>query len=217
MNSIITTYSQAASYLESIYDLLNEEFFESALSKVTITIMSSPKTYGSFSLRDDTWVSAIGGTHELNVSAGALGRPIVNVCCTLLHEMTHFFCLVNGIQDCSRSGSYHNRNFKTAAEQHGLIIEKHNTYGWTITKPSPSLEAFVERHELTDILLNRNDFCPVSVPVSGGTSNGAAFTTTRKPSSTRKYICPCCGMSVRATRNVNIGCWDCDEQMVVSA
>ncbi len=35
----------------------------------------------------------------------------------------------------------------------------------------------------------------------------------RKPSSTRKYICPHCGMSVRATKEVRIMCVDCMEVM----
>ena len=35
----------------------------------------------------------------------------------------------------------------------------------------------------------------------------------KKPSSTRKYVCQCCGNSVRATKDVNIICADCNEQM----
>jgi len=35
-----------------------------------------------------------------------------------------------------------------------------------------------------------------------------------KSSSTRKYICPSCDMSVRATKAVNIQCNDCDCLMV---
>ena len=36
----------------------------------------------------------------------------------------------------------------------------------------------------------------------------------KRPSSTRKLICPCCGQSVRATKAVNILCGDCMERMV---
>lgn len=35
----------------------------------------------------------------------------------------------------------------------------------------------------------------------------------KKPSSTRKYVCPACGMSVRATRDVRLMCIDCMEVM----
>ena len=38
-----------------------------------------------------------------------------------------------------------------------------------------------------------------------------------KKSSTRKYICPCCGMSVRATRFVNVVCLDCNEPLILAA
>ena len=45
-----------------------------------------------------------------------------------------------------------------------------------------------------------------------GAGNGTV-TKTKKPSSTRKYICPCCHQSVRATKAVNILCGDCMEQV----
>ena len=37
----------------------------------------------------------------------------------------------------------------------------------------------------------------------------------RKKTSTRKYICPMCLQSVRATKIVNIICGDCDSNMVI--
>lgn len=39
-------------------------------------------------------------------------------------------------------------------------------------------------------------------------------TMRKKPSSTRKYQCPKCGNSIRATKDVNILCMDCNEQML---
>ena len=212
----LTTYNRAAGYLNRIFDLLNEAYFENTLSRPTITIQSTPKAYGHFSLRSDTWVSKNGETHEINIGAGTLARPIENVVATLLHEMVHSYNHVNGIQDTSRGNTYHNKRFRESAEARGLIVEHHPTYGWSITSPADSLLDFVLFNGLTDILLNRNELYGVRVP-AGGTNSGTGITTTTKPSSTRKYVCPCCGMSVRATRTVNIGCLDCDEQMVVSA
>ena len=212
----LTTYNRAAGYLNRIFDLLNEAYFENTLSRPTITIQSTPKAYGHFSLRSDTWVSKNGETHEINIGAGTLARPIENVVATLLHEMVHYYNHINGIQDTSRGNTYHNKRFRESAEARGLIVEHHPTYGWSITSPADSLLDFVLFNGLTDILLNRNELYGVRVTV-GGTNNGTGLTPTTKPSSTRKYVCPCCGMSVRATRTVNIGCLDCDEQMVVSA
>ena len=101
----LTSYNRVASYLNKIYDLLNEEFFESALSRPTITIQSTPKAYGHFTLNNDTWISKNGGTHEINLGAGTLSRPIESIVATLLHEMVHYYNYVQGIKDCSRGNT----------------------------------------------------------------------------------------------------------------
>ena len=209
----LTTYNRVAGYLNKIFDLLNTEFFESALSRPTITIQSTPKAYGHFSLREDTWVSKIGGTHEINIGAGTLSRPIEEVVATLLHEMIHYYNYENGIQDCSRGNTYHNKRFKEVAESHGLIVEHSDKYGWSHTSPTEELIDFVISNDLTDILLNRNEFTGFQIGGTG-THSGTSGGTTPKTSSTRKYICPCCGMSVRATRTVRIACMDCEVQMI---
>ena len=208
----MTSYNRVAGYLNKIFDLLNEEFFESALSRPTITIQSTPRAYGHFSLREDTWISKLGGTHEINIGAGTLARPIEEVAATLLHEMVHYWNYEQGIQDCSRGNTYHNRRFKEAAEARGLMVEHSDKYGWSHTSPADALLEFVIENDLTDILINRNEFH--GFQISGtGTHSGTATPTTPKKSSSRKYICPCCGMSVRATKVVNIGCLDCGVRM----
>lgn len=72
----LTSYNRVAGYLNKIFDLLNEEYFESTLQRPTITIQSTPKAYGHFSLREDTWISKLGGTHEINLGAGTISRSI---------------------------------------------------------------------------------------------------------------------------------------------
>jgi len=135
----LTSYNRVAGYLNKVFDLLNAEFFESALSRPTITIQSTPKAYGHFSLREDTWISKLGGTHEINIGAGTLSRPIEEVAATLLHEMVHYYNYEMGIQDCSRGNTYHNRRFKEAAEARGLIVTHSDKYGWSHTSPSDRL------------------------------------------------------------------------------
>ena len=94
----IASYISAVGYLNKLFDLLNQEFFRSALSRPTITIQSTPRAYGHFSLRDDTWISKKGATHEINIGAGTLARPIEDICATLLHEMVHYGAkMMNGI------------------------------------------------------------------------------------------------------------------------
>ena len=228
----LTSYNRVAGYLNKIFDLLNAEYFENELSRPTITIQSTPKAYGHFSLKDDTWVSTIGNSHEINIGAGTLSRPIEEVIATLLHEMVHYFNYQNGIQDCSRGNTYHNKRFKEIAESHGLKVSHHNKrfkaaaesrglqvfhhekYGWSITQPTEQLMDFAINNGLTDILINRNESLAGFGITGTGTHSGAASGTAVRPSSSRKYICPCCGNSVRATKAVRIACLDCAEQMV---
>ncbi len=214
----LTTYNRAAAYLNSIFDLLNERYFEGALSRPIITIQSTPKAYGHYTLYDAWSVDGDKGMREINIGAGTLSRPIENVVASLLHEMVHYYNDKNGVKDASRGNSYHNKNFKAKAEACDLIVEHHPTYGWSITSPSDALLEFCVENSLTEIRINRIDAVfgrQVGKGPNGGvdTKNGGS----NKKSSTRKYICPCCGMSVRATRAVNVACLDCDEQLVLAA
>ena len=213
----ITSYTGASEYLNKIFDLLNHRFFNDELPPLTITIQSVKGTYGHFSLRPDTWVSAEGNTHELNIAAGHLNRPIEQVAATLLHEMTHYEQTLTGIKGTSRGNSYHNKFFKEAAERRGLIVKHHPTYGWTITEPSEELIAFIRENGLIDIQINRNE--EIYRPASGTNTPGGSKMTPPpmlpRKSSTRKYVCVCCGLIIRATKVVRVKCIDCDMPMVL--
>lgn len=192
------TISKAAAFLENAYNVLNKQYFESALPKVVITIQSRPGCYGHFTTYD-AWSDPAKRYKEINISAETLNRPISNTIATLLHEMVHFYCHLHGIQDTSRAGRYHNKEFKAEAEKRGLLIDYDKTIGWSLTSPSPELKSFVNAQKWRKITLARG--YEVKDPKA------------KKPSSTRKYECPCCGMSVRATRDVRIACMECDEVM----
>ena len=213
----LTTYNRAAAYLNTIFDLLNARYFENALSRPVITIQSTPKAYGHYTLFDAWSVDGEAGMREINIGAGTLSRPIENVVATLLHEMCHYFNDRNGVKDCSRGNTYHNKNFKAVAEACDLVVEHDEKYGFSITSPSDALLEFCVENGLTEIRLNRNDIVSIAVGVSGTHAGTFIGTAGRKPSSTRKYACPCCGMSVRATKAVNIACMDCNEQLLLVA
>ena len=127
--------------------------------------------------------------------------------------MVHYYNYERGVQDCSRGNTYHNRKFREEAERRGLIVEHSDKYGWSHTSPSDLLLDFVLENDLSDILINRNEFSGFQMGGTG-THNGTPITPTAKKSSSRKYICPCCGTSIRATRKVNIGCLDCGVPMI---
>lgn len=197
------TVSQATKFLEDAFDALNKEFFENALPKPIITIQTSPKAYGHFTV-SEVWADKARKTnaHEINLGAESLDRPIASTIATLIHEMVHYYCHINGIQDTSRGHTYHNKRFKEEAEKRGLIIDYDSRIGWSITQPSKELKSFcTSQHWRNKLTIVR----------SGGV--GGDDPKPKKPSSTRKYICPCCEMSVRATKEVNIICADCNEVM----
>lgn len=210
--------SRVCGVLEKIYRQLNMDFFSNELEMPIITIQSTPRAFGHVTC-GKIWKVKEENAYELNIGAGTLDRPIENVVATMLHEMVHIYHLMNGIQDCSRGNTYHNKKFKEKAESVGLIIEYDARIGWSITSPSDKLFEYILEQGWSEILINRNEGNG-GLPRTGVGGNGSPSPVgvtgrTRKPSSTRKYICPLCGMSVRATREVRIKCIDCEMQMIV--
>ena len=86
---------------------------------------------------------------------------------------------------------------------------------YTITSPSDELLEVILKYELSDILINRNEFGGFQIGGTGTHSGTGVVGVAPRKSSSRKYACPCCGMSVRATKVVNIACMDCDEQLLL--
>lgn len=76
-------------------------------------------------------------------------------------------------------------------------MEKTAKHGFSKTTLAPETLAFVNS-------LGKNSFSLVRPKVSGLKGAGA------KKQSSRKYVCPCCGAIVRATKELNIICGDCE-------
>ena len=208
--------SRTAGQLEKMFRALNAHFFAGELEEPIITLKNTPGAYGHITC-GKVWQAGENRRYEINIGTATLYRPIEEITATLLHEMCHEYNLMHDIQDCSRGGSYHNKKFKACAEKHGLLIEHHEKYGWTITSPSLALLGFVEMQGWQDIEMNEG----FAFRIPGGEKTGSkekpgeGTKPPRKPSSTRKYICPKCGNSCRATKAINIMCMDCHEQMQV--
>lgn len=205
--------SRAVSQLEHIYNSLNADFFAGELPTPIITVQSKPGTMGHCSV-SKIWQRKDDKTYELNIAAEVLNYPIEETLDTMLHEMVHLYCRQHDIKEVSRGGKYHNKRFKAIAEEHGLTCVPCGQYGWNTT-PGDNLVEYALNKGWNEILLGRNSLPPAMRTGATGTAQpGTAPGGEKRPSSTRKLICPKCSQSVRATRKVNILCGDCMERMV---
>lgn len=64
--------------LEYGFHVLNKVYFDGSLEMPVITIMSSPRTNGHFTI-GKTWRAESEYLHEINISAEHLDRPIENI------------------------------------------------------------------------------------------------------------------------------------------
>ena len=196
-------YLETIKWLGDLYDYVNDKLFKNELERPVVTVQADEKNkaYGWFTL-GRVWKEndEDEGQYEINMSAQFLNRPVTEVASTLIHEMCHHWAKENNIQDCSRAGTYHNKLFKKIAEEHGLKVENVEKIGWSKTSLTLETEGL-----LSHFFVDNPTPLIYRVPILEGSRV--------KTSSTRKYICPCCGNSVRATKSVNIMCLDCDEPM----
>lgn len=195
----LTNYQRVSQYLVKIFKLVNEHYFNGELETPTITIQSSRGAYGYITTKR-IWINGLEhSTYEVNIGAEYLSRSIDEVVCTVIHECCHLYNLMNNIKDVSNRGIYHNANFLKLALSKGLLVERSSRYGWSHTSPSEDTIDFCISYGLEDIQIQRKGLLPTGLG-----------TKTTKPSSTRKYQCPKCSNSVRATKDLSIICGDCN-------
>lgn len=196
-------YIETVNYLAKLYDYCNEKLFGGELTRPVITVQRDErnKTNGWWSVKK-VWKEndKDEGEHELNMTAQQLNRPINQIAATMIHEMCHQYASVHNMQDTSRAGNYHNKLYKKIAESHGLTVECVQTIGWSHTELTDETAALI-----AEFVKDNPDSVIYRLPVMKGQCV--------KTSSTRKYICPVCGNSVRATKEVRIMCVDCNELM----
>ena len=197
-------YIETVNYLARLYDYCNTGLFGGELIRPVITVQRDErnKTNGWWTVKKVWKENAEDeGEHELNMTAQQLNRPIYELAATMIHEMCHQYASVRNIQDTSRSGNYHNKLFKRLAETHGLTVECVKTIGWSHTELTDETKKFIDNFKA-----KYPDFAVICrLPFM----KGQAVRNT----STRKYVCPVCGNSVRATKEVRIMCVDCNELM----
>lgn len=213
-----TRTSRTAGYLEKIFRALNADSFAGKLEEPIISIMSTPGAYGHITV-GKVWKRKGEDRHELNIAADWLQRPIENVVATMIHEMVHLYNIQEGIQDCSRGGSYHNKRFKEEAEKHMIRIDKDEKYGWTITSPTDELLEYIMDKGWGDIDMGRGFGWIGGNTGNGKKGTGAAAGADGEPdkgkpkTNSRRYVCPGCGLIARTTKDAKLFCGGCDVEM----
>lgn len=190
--------------LEDVFAKMNNRFFESTLSTPVITVTPDFHRKGALGwcTSERVWVDGNNNSYfEINICADQLDRTAVEICETLLHEMCHLLNAMLGVQDTSRSGTYHNRKFKETAEAHGLetYVTADTKYGYNKTKLKPETEAFINSLDIEWGTLYREPDA-VKPPAK---------------SSTLKYQCPKCEDSFRATKELEVQCLKCNVKFEV--
>ena len=215
------------SALEVSFDWLNNRFYEGKLARPVITMSEGKDRYrgwywGGTKENPDAgkvWHTNDGSqnANELNVCSDSLNRSFEEIVDTLCHEMVHCYNDMMHVQDCARSGSRHNKKFKEAAEAHGMKwnppVEgdeasqadyKRVGFSRVSLKDEVKEEVYEALYGLREALtIYRDTTC-------------AGKKKSSKKSNVIKYMCPCCGNSVRATKEVFIMCGDCKEAMLPS-
>lgn len=217
-NEQITIYT-AIDELQRNFKKLNEIYFNGELEKPVITILTDSMggAYGWISV-NKVWSSKDKKYfREINLCAEYLNRPAEFVITTLLHEMCHLWNIQKNIQDCSRSGTYHNKSFKEIAEKCDLIVEKSEKYGFCITKPTDKLIEYVKENcRVGCFKLERMKTYRDGTPKTTIGKDGKETTVSRTKQSMRKYKCPSCGLIIRASKDITgkLMCVDCNEILV---
>lgn len=114
----------------------------------------APRSWGSRIIADESKASvSVDGSSsrevygEILLAGESLERGAVATLGTILHELVHAYCDANEIKDTSNGHRYHNTKFKEKAEEFGLVIEKADTIGWSVTTV-PDSTAATYREEL---------------------------------------------------------------------
>ena len=200
----ISTMAEMQAALQAAFNAINRDFYGGELEKVIITVKEGKKKSAfSWIEKAKNWKQNGVDRHEINISADYIGeRTVAETITTLMHEMAHLYNLQHEIKDTTRSGLYHNKEFKKTAEAHGLKVEQVDKIGWNLTTATPTTIEWIKKN----------------IPIkSFGVYKRAAEkdpTATKTKQSMRKYVCPTCGLIARLTKDAGIICAECKELMI---
>lgn len=191
--------------LYKAFKLFNDHYYSGSLPEPSITIQGkgNRKNIMGYCTVDKVWLDTINSKdkYEIAIIGEYLNRGMNQVLSTLLHEMVHLYNLVNDIKDTSRNGTYHNKKFKDVAEDHGLFIDKDNRIGWSHSTLTPESKDLISKSDLNEEPFSLIRLDPSQIAESDSDDNKRMSRSKR-----RKYVCPICGETINANKEIFIIC-----------
>lgn len=208
----------ATDELHKAFSLLNKRFFNGELPEPAITIQTSGKrlSMGWCSV-NETWFDQEGKIkkYELNISAEYLNIEFLETMDTMLHEMVHLYCAINGIKDTSRNNTYHNKKFKEECLKRGFYFpdeKPDKKYGWAFPKITEETRKICEAMNIDStafVIARKRPQLAVEDEKEGGEDE-------KERKKSFKWVCPGCAIIVRSTKKeIRIACADCLKALVL--
>ncbi len=182
----------------SVFDFWNKRYFNGNLEKPVITVCKDcrGRAYGWF-VPARIWKRSDDdeGHPEINMCSQYLNRSFVEIAQTMLHEMCHLYAFLQEIADTSANGRYHNLEFKKIAEEHGLIVKKSKSRGYSITELTESSKAMLSEYKGDRTFLY--DVRPRASKEDFVSEAEKKAKKERPPVAKYAYVCPQCGQKVK--------------------
>lgn len=179
--------------LHKAFDKFNKKYYEGALPEVIIAVRSQGSRVGvmGWFTPAKVWTDGEDSKHEIVITAETLNREPMDIMRTLHHEMIHLYCETNGIKDTSRSGAYHNKNFKAECLKRGFYYETDSPdskIGWSSAQLTDDTKAVIEKWKL--------DFSVFGISRISFTGKEKKVKKTNRI----KWTCPKCSETVTSTK-----------------
>lgn len=188
------TMSNIITELEKVFDAVNSEFYGGVLAKPIITVQTGRRSVLGWCSTKERWSASGEKYYEINIVAENLGRTKEQIICTLMHECVHLYNAQNGVIDCGPT-QYHNKHFRTVAEEHGLIVEKVKNRGFAKTDLNEAGKKFAESQTLNFDCSRINT------------------ERARKYEKPITYMCPECHKKIRFHNyKLNVICGECNKK-----
>ncbi len=145
--------------------------------------------------------------YRIEINEPELYVQLQDMILDVVTQMILAYGIHNGIKITCNRGVYKNKEFKKVADKVGVITER-TKYGYEPRGIDDKLLAIGKKYDFKKM--------NVYIKTEKVIYDECKRIVAKKPTSTRKYICPSCGDSFRATKEVFFMCKKCKVDAVLA-